>query len=381
MRVTVNTSVLQWAVARSGDRAALIERFPRLEQWLAGKAHPTLKQLERLAKATLLPFGYFFLDHPPVEALPIRHYRTVDDDKALRPSAELLETVYAMQARQAWMREYLVERGEDKLGYVGSSKYDEPPKKIANRIKLAMGLAEDWAKAQPTWSKAFRFLINRVEEIGILVVVNSVVHNNTRRRLNVEEFRGFVLVDEYAPLVFINGADAKAAQMFTLAHELAHVWFGSSAAFDLRELQPAPSDFEQACNRVAAEFLVPEQAFRDHWRSVARSSTRYEQTARVFKVSQLVAARRASDLQLIDANEYRDFYRAYMQRAARKEAHRRRGDFYATQTMRIGQRFAKAVAQALADGQLLYREAYHLTGLSGRTFDRFFERLLGGKTA
>lgn len=121
---------------------------------------------------------------------------------------------------------------------------------------------------QATWSAALQELQSKIEEAGIIVVVNSVVGNNTHRKLDVGEFRGFVLVDEYAPLVFVNGADGKAAQMFTLAHEVAHLWFGSSAAFDLRALQPADNDTELASNRAAAEFLVPHGELREVWPSV-----------------------------------------------------------------------------------------------------------------
>jgi Zn-dependent peptidase ImmA (M78 family) len=115
----------------------------------------------------------------------------------------------------------------------------------------------------------------------------------------VTEFRGFVLVDEYAPLVFINGADGKAAQMFTLAHELAHVWFGRSAAFDLRDLQPANERTELACNSVAAEFLVPKTELQRSWPTLQQDPEPFQAIARQFKVSALVGARRALDLQLI----------------------------------------------------------------------------------
>ena len=373
MRVKLAASVLRWAVDRAGGYAALGQKFPRLNQWLAQAEQPTLKQLERLARTTLVPLGYFFLDAPPAEELPIPHYRTGPHATATRPSAELLEMVYSMQQRQAWMRDYLIDQGNEKLSYVGSIQENQPAIQVARQIRTEMGLPEGWASDQPTWSDAFRFLIDRAEETGILVVVNGVVHNDTRRKLRVDEFRGFVLVDEYAPLVFINGSDAKAAQMFTLAHELVHVWFGKSAAFDLRRLQPADNPLERACDRAAAEFLVPEQSLRDYWKSVARLPTRFEHIARAYKVSRIVAARRALDLQLIEKKEFVDFYDDCMRSPQRQQASG--GNFYATQNMRIGRRFAKAVAQALADGQLLYREAYQLTGLHGRTFDRFFASL------
>jgi Zn-dependent peptidase ImmA (M78 family) len=221
-----------------------------------------------------------------------------------------------------------------------------------------------------------------MEDAGILVFVNGVVENNTHRKLDPAEFRGFVLVDKYVPLVFVNGADAKAAQMFTLAHELAHVFFGSSAAFDLREMQPADDPVEQACNHIAAEFLVPEQKLRQIWPSVKTDPEPFNAIAKNFKVSVLVAARRALDLQLIGKDAFFDFYHAY-----RKEDKERRqaasqpkgGDFYRTQNSRVGRPFASAVASAVIEGKLLYSEAYRLTGLYGNTFDNYINYLRSGR--
>ena len=164
--------------------------------------------------------------------------------------------------------------------------------------------------------------------------------------------------------------------MFTLAHELAHVWFGSSAAFDLRELQPAKDETEQACNRAAAEFLVPEAELHQSWRSARREREPFQALAREFKVSALVAARRALDLQLIEKSEFLNFYRAYQKGERRRTAKRPQGgDFYATQNLRVGRRFAHAVVRAVKEDRLLYREAYQLTGLQGKTFASYAESL------
>lgn len=207
------------------------------------------------------------------------------------------------------------------------------------------------------------------------MVVNSIVGNNTRRKLDPSEFRGFVLVDDYAPLVFLNGADGKAARMFTLAHELAHVWFGTSAAFDLRELQPADDKIEKGCNRVAAEFLVPEEELRQIWPSVCKEAEPFQALARRFKVSELVVARRALGLEFITRNEFLDFYQDYQTKERFAAQGSEGGDFYATQNLRIGRRFAEAVVCAVREGRLLYKEAYELTGLYGKTFEQYAKSL------
>lgn len=375
-RVAISEPVLRWALERSGRLAAIEEKFPKLSQWLTGETKPTLRQLEALSQATSTPLGYLFLPEPPEDQLPIPHLRTLGDQPMRRPSPDLLETVQTMERRQAWMREYVSEQGQEPLSFVRSAQVTDEPGRLAREMRRKLGLAEGWTAQQPTWTDALRELQRKMDELGILVVVNGIVGNNTHRKLDVAEFRGFVLIDEYGPLVFVNGADGKAAQMFTLAHELAHVWFGSSAAFDLRELQPADDETERACNRVAAEFLVPAEELGEIWPSVRPEGDRFQAIARRFKVSELVAARRALDLRLITRDEFLEFYGAYQEQVRRAAAQGQEGgNFYATQNFRLGRRFAIAVVRAVKEGKLLYREAYQLTGLHGKSFESYGETL------
>jgi len=372
-KVAIKENILRWAVNRAGlTPDALQQKFPKIQQWITGEDHPTIRQLESLAKATLTPLGFFFLAEPPEERMPIPHFRTLDGRTAIRPSPNLLETVQMMQRRQAWMRDFLKDQGQEPLPFVRSARSNDLPASVADRIRHALNFDESWAVKETTWTDALRTLRETMEDTGILVVVNGIVGNNTRRKLNPEEFRGFVLVDEYAPLVFVNGADGRAAQMFTLAHELAHVFLGSSAAFDLREMRPADDPMEQACNRVAAEFLVPERKLRPIWSSIQNDLAPFQTVARQFKVSEIVVARRALDLGLIQRETFLDFLDKQQRTSARGPEG---GDFYNNQNLRIGRRFASAVAQAAKEGILLYSEAYHLTGLCGKTFDHYVTHL------
>jgi Zn-dependent peptidase ImmA (M78 family) len=380
MGVEVNPEVVRWAVDRSRVPLDQLQRkFPKIREWTAGESQPTLRQLESVAKATYTPLGFLFLEEPPPDELPVPYFRTLDDETPRGPSPHLLETIQTMQQRQAWMREYLIDQGQERLAFVASARLDEPAASIAQRMRTALGFEEGWANELPSWTEALRALREAMEDAGILVVVNGIVGNNTHRSLDPDEFRGFVLVDEYAPLVFVNGADYKAPQMFTLAHELAHVFFGSSAAFDLRDTLPASDPMEQRCNRVAAEFLVPEAELRQAWASVHNDPERFQTIARRFKVSSVVAARRALDLRLIRREAFFKFYRAYQDRE--EEAAARRpdgGDFYANQNFRVGRRFGSAVIRAAREGKLLYSEAFRLTGLYGRTFERYASSVAGG---
>lgn len=375
--VAVQPDLIRWARERSGrPMDALLKYFPKFELWERGEAHPTMRQLEDLAKKTFTPLGYFFLPKPPEDSLPIPVFRTLEDSPVKRPSPNLLETVQAMQRRQTWMREYLIDRGQERLAFVGSATLSDAIENIAANLRTVLGLRPDWANKHTTWEDALRAIRTAVEEEGILIVSNGIVGNNTHRKLDVREFRGFVLSDEYAPLIFVNSVDVKAAQMFTIAHELAHVWIGKGAAFDLRELQPANDAAERFCNTVAAEFLVPKEILFTVWEGAKGSNDAYSFIARHFKVSPLVAARRALDLGLTTKNQFFEFYNAYLEDAGRRAKPKKGGgDFYINQDMRIGRRFASAIVRAAKEGRLLYRDAYQLTGLSGNTFDKYVASL------
>lgn len=376
-RVVLNKGLISWAVDRSGmDRAALVERFPKLPQWESGELQPTFKQLEAFAKATLTPFGAFFLPGPPEEKLPVPDFRTMRDTRPRRPSAALLETIYQMQRRQEWMREYLVEEGVDPLPFIGTVTLASSPLAAAESIRRTLGMEDGWAELHPTWSNALLGLRRAVEETGVLVVINGVLGNNTHQALDPEEFRGFVLCDRHAPLIFINGADFKSAQMFTLAHELAHLWIGTDGVFNLPDLQASDDETEKFCNRVAAEVLVPSRELEGCWPQVKTASDPFNALARRFKVSEIVAARRVMDQGLISRERFYTFLKAYRDDERRKAAHRTPGGhFYRTQDVRIGHRFGSAVVRAARSGRLLYQDAYRLTGLYGRTFDQFAQDL------
>lgn len=374
-RANIKPDLVDWAYKRSGAKFEVLEkRFPKLPQWIAGEVQPTMLQLESFAKATLTPMGYFFLPQPPQEPLPVPDFRTVRGRSVARPSAALLETIYSMQRRQDWLREYLEEDNEDPLPFVGSITLDTDTVVAAQSIRETLGILDGWADEHSTWESALIGLRRSAEAVGIVVVINGVVGNNTRQPLNVKEFRGFVLSDKLAPLIFINGADAKSAQMFTLAHELAHIWIGRDGVFDLPDLKAGPDKMELFCNRVAAEVLIPASELQKRWHEVASLTDPFRALARRFKVSPVVAARRAFDAQLVSSERFFAFieeYQAFEQSRPKSSG----GDFYKTQETRIGRRFGIAVTRAAKAGRLLYRDAYRLTGLAGKTFDMYAEGL------
>ncbi len=375
-RVPVPPEMLRWACERAGyDMEHVAARIPQFPAWIRRERQPTLKQLEKLAKLTHTPLGYLFLPEPPNERLPIPDYRTVTGTARGRPSPDLLDTLYTMQRRQAWLRESLVENDAEPLAFVASARSSDDPDAVGREMRRVLGLDGGWAAGIRTWQDAVSELRRMIEQLGVMAVLNGVVGNNTHRPLNVEEFRGFALTDPYAPLIFVNGADAKSAQMFTLAHELAHIWLGREGLSGFETLFPGGTDVEDWCNQAAAEFLAPAREVRVHWREVMRKAGRFEDLARTFKVSPVVAARRALDLNLVDQNAFFDFYEHYVNHEHKGDKTPDGGNFYNNQNTRVGKLFALQVLRAAMEGRIGFKEAYDLTGLRGGTFQEYARRL------
>ncbi|MBM3320758.1 MAG: ImmA/IrrE family metallo-endopeptidase [Candidatus Eisenbacteria bacterium] len=362
-RVEVRPEMLRWGRERAGfNLHDLGRRFPKLESWERGDGRPTLKQLERYAKSTFTPIGYFFLPEPPVEQVPLPDFRAPRKVRLGRPSPNLLDTVYLCRQRQDWYRQYAKTEGERPRAFVGSAQLSNTAEEIAGRMRQALGFDLEARRDCPTWTEALRKFIDQTDSIGVLVMVSGIVLNNTRRRLDPDEFRGFALADEWAPLVFVNGADTRAAQMFTLAHELAHLWLGQSALSDIDPAVPPQHEVERWCNRVAAELLVPVRALRGEYRLGAELGGEAQRLARHFKVSTLVILRRIYDAEEVSKEEFEE---AYSREKERLHAHAAGGggDFYLTLAARVGKRFARAMMVSTLEGRSSFTEAFRLLGL------------------
>lgn len=375
IKVTVHPQVLRWARERAslapGELARRLNlKEERVTEWeLTGEL--SLHQLERVAAKTHTPVGYLFLPIPPKEALPIQDFRTLKGEGVHEPSPDLLDTIYQCQQRQNWYRGFLVTQREDPLPFVGSVATSDPPVSVARRIRTTLGMSEQRMTIWPTREDALSKLSERIEAAGILVMRNGVVGNNTHRKLDVDEFRGFALCDEYAPLVFVNAADTKSAQMFTLIHEIGHIWLGQSGVSDTDPHSAKQS--ERFCNAVAAEVLVPLEEFRAAWRATADPEEEIRRLAREFKVSLPVLLIRAREAGVLGEERFMQLYQAG--REPLREA-AGGGDFYRTQKSRLGTRFAQAVIASALEGHTTYKEAFSLLGIrKDETFDRLAQSL------
>lgn len=367
-RVQVNPDLIRWACDRAGAGvAALAERFPKLPEWLRKDTLPTFKQLEEFAKATHVPFGYFFLATPPEEPVPIPDLRTVGGARVRKPSANMLDTIYICQQRQDWYRQYAQLMGDEPLAFVGSVRPDADVPSAAASIRFALGLDGPLSSAARTAADAFRLLLDRADELGVMVMVSGIVGSNTRRPLDPDEFRGFALVDPLAPLIFVNGADTQAARLFTLVHELAHVWSGESGVSDVTTAPVPRAGVERWCNAVAAEVLAPLADFKAALRPRAELWEEANRLAALFRVSTLVVLRRMHDAGRLTRQQHADAYARESARLsalmhARKESGPGGGNFYHTANYRLSTRFASAVIASTWEGRSTFTEAFRLLG-------------------
>ena len=380
VRVEVRPQMFQWARARSGiDDESWLRRFPRYDDWVAGGVVPTLKQLDDFARKTHTPVGFLLLDEPPVEIVPIPDFRTLGDrgvgSDGTTPSADLLDVIYLCQTRQEWYRDHQLLNGEAALAFVGSASLRDAVVDVAVRMRELLDWNPTSRAGCRTRDAALTWLREHAETAGVLVMISGIVGGDTHRTLDTQEFRGFALADRYSSVVFVNGADSKAAQIFTLVHELAHLWLGESALSDLDASSVQGNAVERWCNQVAAELLVPMAEFRDFIDQAVRPQP--QEMAEHFRVSTQMILGRMREAGLLTWIEYLTELDIERQRFAAIDVRASSGgNYYNTKPVQVGKRFARALVASALEGRTSYTEAFRLLGLKkAATFDRLAERL------
>ena len=349
--------------------------------WESGERRPTFRQAQNFAKALYVPFGYLYLLEPPVEELPIADFRTMPGQAPPRPSPDLLDLLNDVIGKQQWYREYRESEGVEELPFIGRFTASDSEETVASNIRDVIGV--DRARQQSSnWESFMRTLTRNAEDLGIMVMRSGIVGSNTRRALDVKEFRGFSVSDHIAPLIFINGRDFKGAQLFTLAHEMAHIWIGeggiSNPDYGL-DSEYQDGAVELFCNRIAAETLVPSEDFQSRWSSDDVSlSNNLNKLSGHYKVSSMVILRQAHDCNLVTDFEYRESYREVVEQTSKATpAGVGGGNFYYTLTERNGTAFLKAVIASAADSALMSSEAADLLGVNVKTLATVANQFFG----
>ena len=375
-RVAVSPEMMSWAVRYSRREDYLRGKYPKLDAWIEGTVQPTMKQLESFARDTRVAEGYFYGTRIPEMELDMPDMRTVGGIGIGEPSPELYDTIYACRRRQDWYADYAEWAGQEPLPFVGSLTVDVASREAAAEIRSVLGFGRQ-ERAELTRARYRQALVRLTSDAGLLVMINGVVEHDTSRKLDPGEFRGFAVSHELAPLIFVNGADSLSAQIFTLAHELGHIWLGETALSAPDHSVEPDHPVETWCNAVAAEMLAPLEEIED----VVGDSDALDALPRLgrhFKVSDMVLLRRLRDAGMIASWEFSSRYDREMtrERAARRGETQSGGDFYANLFSRVGRPFAEALYCDTREGNTNYHEAYRLLGLrDGDSFERLGERL------
>jgi Zn-dependent peptidase ImmA (M78 family)/transcriptional regulator with XRE-family HTH domain len=371
----INGRVLEWARKRSGVTLADIAKklkatVNQVQDWESGESCPAFKTAQDLAKMLRVPFGILFLPTPPEQALPLPDFRTLS--KNYRPSPDFLELLNGVLVRQDWYREYAIETGEKPTKFVGKFTNNSKVGEVANDIRLSLGMSQTLRHTVRSWSEYLTAIVRNAEDAGILVMRSSIVGNATRRKVSHEEVQGFAISDDRAPLVFINSEDFKASQIFTMAHELAHIWIGQSAISNPDETNAGTDAVESFCNKVAAEVLVPEEEFLKVWKDDTTDAV-IAKIARWFWVSTLVILRRAHDAQRISKAQFFELRQREINKIIVGAASSG-GDYYRNIIARMGGRLTYAVLGEVQHQRILLRDASRLLDMKIPTLLTFAER-------
>lgn len=380
----INPEMLKWARSRAGLKVEELAEAIKVDEgkvraWESGSARPTFEQARKASVATRVPLGFLFFPRPPEETDPLPDLRTVGD-RATPPSSDLRDVVRLARRRQDWLRAYRRREGWESVPLVGGCSRDDSPTQIAECLRACLGVTAATRASASSWDEYMRALVGLAERAGVIVYRSATVGSNTHRSIDVHDFRGFALLDDLAPLIFVNTKDAPPARIFTLVHELAHLALGiggvSNAALADPQAAPLP-EVEKLCNSIAAEFLVPADEFRVLWDGRVGLSQNTSALSRHFRVSQLVVARRALDLGLVSPQAFWPFAKERLELATAKRAKQAEGPGgpppLVLARSRNGHRFTQLVVGAARAGELLYRDAAQILGVKPRHIDELAE--------
>lgn len=385
-KVVISNEILNWLTENVQTDSLPKQIQEYLYLWKAGKKTPTFNQIEKTSKATGIPLGYFFLQTPPTEDESLADYRTVDSVEFNKPSRNLLDVIHDMELIQEWTRNHLISEGYSPIPFVGAFKQQNNVLDFAVSVRQILDLSNNWFSSFKHTEDSFNFIRTTISNSGVVVMMSGIVGNNTHRSLDINEFRAFTLIDDYAPLIFINSNDSINARLFSLLHEFAHICIGENSLFNDRYSTGSKvKKAETVCNAVAAEILVPQQLFSEEWTNIIKYMNAEQAIpvlARNFKCGSTVIARKALDNKFIDYQLYEKIaqlaikqYNNHLKK--QKEKGETSGDYYKTAANRIDKRFFSMLVNSVAERNTLYTDAFRLTNTNRVTFLKLAKKLGG----
>ena len=378
VRVPVKKEIWFWAIRESQkDEEEIFHKFPKMSKWINGEESPTFKQLEKVANYLKVPFGYMFLENPPRDNIMEVEFRSINN-KLPEMSKDLKDTIMEMDSKRNWMSDYRKSLGWDKLDIIVQFNENKSEDILSDAIlaKKLLSLEDNWYETVKDFNEAYNFLRKKLEEAGVLVMQNGVVGMNNYRKLDINEFRAFMLYDDVSPLIFINNNDTKAGKIFSLIHEYIHVLFEQEDLLLNTDIEDTKEN-ERYLNNITAEFLMPEEHIHYFWNKDIETLEQIYKLSNVFKVSKLALAIKLKDMDLIDYKTVEIIRYESIKDFENKERDSNGGDFYRTFNTRISPVFTEAVIRSADVGEIGYTYAFKLLGgIKGRTYDRIKEDMM-----
>ena len=376
-RIKVNKEIYIWAIEESRkDFEEIEDKFENIEAWISQEILPTFRQVEKLANFLKVPLGYMFLDKPPKVDIIESEFRTVGN-KMPEISKELKDTLYSMGRKRDWLSEYRREKGWEKL--VPKDLLDlknQDVYSICHTVKEYLKIDEFWYRNYSNGTLAFNYLRDQLESNGITVMQNGVVGANNYRKLDIDEFRGFLLYDDIAPIIFINNNDSLTGKVFTLIHEHIHFLLGEDDIFVEEDLT-SENKKEQLINRITAEFLMPTYHVEELWDDSKNLKEQIENLSKSFHVSMIALAIKLKDMGKINqraVDEIKQYTKIRWENS--KKGTGGGGNYYYTTKSRFGDNFLSTVIQGAESGDISYTHAFKLLDNSVKAYDYFKEEFM-----
>lgn len=319
--------VLKWAretakIAQETAAAKISVTTEKLEEWEQGQSHPTIKQAQSLAKLYKRPFAVFFLPEIPRDFTTLQDFRKKDSKPLTTGSIFIIREI---QQKQAWISDVYMDSGEEKLPFIGRFSIADSPERVAEDIIQTLNITPANYKSE----NPIKEWIDAAETKGIFVSRTSFIHS--RLKLDSDELQGFAISDQYAPFVFVNSEDWSSPQLFTLVHELAHLWIAETGISNYIEPALKNKDVyhpvEIFCNEVAGNVLMPKKLMTNLASDYFLNSKNVFKATRIFGVSSFAFIVRALNLNIISNSEYQKLkkqidadYADFLKKDAEKKA-------------------------------------------------------------
>lgn len=353
-RVNISQEVLSNYIRMSNTPPEILSKdIPKIDKILAGELNPTFNQLSKLANIINVPTGLLLLGEPINFENINLNFRTVDSKIIDEMSPELRDTILEMQEKQDFLREEV----ENEISFIGIYNYEDDIKKVISNAKSLLG--------DNIFKNRFETYRKRLNDLGIFIFLNGRIKDNTHRNLDLKEFRGFVLSDKKAPVIFINQKDSKSGQLFTLIHEFIHLLYGENDLIETDEFDKHGKT-EALINKITAEILLPSQLIHTEFNKSVNIFENINSISKKYEVSKFVVNRRFLDLNIIDFFKYKEINETLskeLEDILKLKKKSNGGNFVNNLKFRMDRNFFNYVENAVNENRLSYTDAFSIVGV------------------